>query len=117
MAEITVLLAKLDLYDLESLDFDIAYEVALSQIQSNDADTGTRRIPARWPCFGTAFSSALVRSTPPFHILTEKPSAFGFQNSQHFLPREALLGGVLELGHIGKAEQKGFWEPGPAESE
>jgi hypothetical protein len=40
--------------------------------------------------------------------LTEKPSAFDFQNSQHFLSLEAFLGGVLELGHIGKAERKGI---------
>lgn len=32
MAEITVLLAKLDPYNPESLNFDITYEVALSQI-------------------------------------------------------------------------------------
>ena len=47
MAEIIILLAKLDPYNPESLNFDITYEMALSQIQSDDADTGTRRISAR----------------------------------------------------------------------
>jgi hypothetical protein len=46
MAEMTVLHAKPDPYTPESLNFDIAYEVALSQIQSNDADTDTRQISA-----------------------------------------------------------------------
>jgi len=40
--------------------------------------------------------------------LTEEPSAFDFQNSQHFLSLGALFGGILELDHIGKAERKGI---------